>query len=456
MVWKPRIEDSSKPKYVALVDALEADIDAGRLGEGERLPPHRDIASDLGVTIATVTRAFSEAARRGLVSARIGSGTFVRRGEAVGPTETIDRTIDLSLNTVPSGPAKPYLDGVIAEIGDERRSEHLLAYQPAIGTERHRRAVATWFARRLPAPGKSEISLSHGAQHALAACFATFVKPGGTVLCEAWTYTGIRRLALVAQARLVGVPLDREGLEPDALARAFEDTGAKLLICSAAVQNPTAATMSRERREEVVAICRRFDAVIIEDDIYGLLSGDSEPTLSALAPERGVYVSSVSKCTMPGIRLGLISAPTHMSADLRDRLVSLQWTAPSFFAEIVTRLVENGQADACVAAHQQEMTLRLDVVARNWPECERPTLPSYHLWLATQPGWRLDETVADLLASGIRVSPSSHFRVNDAPSKHDYVRLCLGALEDAAPLKKAIRTIRANWLSNPRLSATIV
>src|SRR4051812_34157391 len=98
MTWKPRIEDASKPKYLALVDALAADIAAGRLDHGERLPTQRDIAGELGITIQTVTRAFGEAARRGLVSARIGSGTFVRKDLSLATAPL--QMVDLSLNTV--------------------------------------------------------------------------------------------------------------------------------------------------------------------------------------------------------------------------------------------------------------------------------------------------------------------------------------------------------------------
>lgn len=454
MVWKPHIENSAKPKYVAIVDALEADIVSGRLEDRERLPPHRDIAGSLGVTIATVTRAFTEANRRGLVSTRIGSGTFVQRKAP--SAAVIEGIIDLSLNTVPSSPAKTYLDQAVAEIAQARRSEQILSYQPIIGAEHHRRALEKWFAPRLPSAGRTELTLTHGAQHALAACFATFVKPGDPVLCEAWTYAGIRRLAATANAKLVDVGIDAEGLSPAALARAFEQTGAKLVICSSAVQNPTTVTMSRSRREEIVALCQRFDAILIEDDIYGLLSGDSEPSLAALAPDRVVYVSSVSKCTMPGVRLGILAAPARVSSGLRDRLLSLQWTAPSFFGEVVTRLVDSGNAEACVTAHQSEMKARLDIVRRNWPACPLPTLLSYHLWLETPPGWRLDETVANLLADGIRVSPSTHFAVSEASTVPDHIRLCLGAVEDRERLPNAIRKIGANWTRQPLFSASIV
>lgn len=454
MTWTPRIGDSGKPKYQALVDAIEADIAAGALRDGERLPPQRAIASALGVTIATVTRAFGEATRRGLVSARTGSGTFVRVPEM--PEADPAQPLDLSLNTVPSGPAKPFLVEVLSTIAADRSAGELFDYGPAAGTERHRKAMATWFGRRLPGPRLAEVALTHGAQHGLSACFAAFVRPGDTVLCETWTYTGIRRLAASAHARLVGVRTDAEGLCPDSLADELKRTGARVVMCSPAVHNPTAATMSLARRQEMVAVCRRFDALVVEDDIYGMVSGDPAATLAMLDPGRAVYVSSVSKCVSPGLRLGLVVSPPHLAASLQDKLVALHWTAPTFCAEVFTRLVETGGADGCVAEHQREMAHRLELSREFLGEAVIPSLPSYHLWLKAPPDWRLDDIVADLSGRGVRVSPSSNFLVDDSRTAPAYVRACLGAVEDVTALSTALRVVAAVWSSRPRLSGTVV
>ncbi|MGA0598444.1 PLP-dependent aminotransferase family protein [Enterovirga sp. CN4-39] len=453
MSWTPQIAGSGKPKYLALVDELEADIASGRLREGDRLPPQREIASRLGVTIATVTRAFGEAGRRGLISTRTGSGTFVR---ALGPAAIVaPDSLDLSLNTVPAWVAKPFIEAALRELSLSA-GEDLFGYQPVIGLDRHRRAMAAWFGDRLPASGATEISLTHGAQQGLAACFAALVRPGDTVLSEQWTYTGIRRLAAAAHVTLAGVDVDCEGMRPDALEAGLERTGARVVICSSVVQNPTTATMSAERRRAIVAVCRAKDVILVEDDILGRLSADAEETLAALAPERVIYLTSVSKIISPGLRLGLLASPPHLSGDLREKLVSLNWTAPSFFAELFARMAANGQADGCVEAHRQEISRRLDAARELLGPAAIPTQPSYHLWLPVPEGWRLDEIVADLQAQNVRVSPSSNFQVDAALSAPAFVRVSLGAVEDFAQLTAALRRIASVWSSSPRLASTII
>ena len=76
-MWNPEI-DAAGARYLAIAEALSGDVKSGRLRPGDRLPTHRDLAYRLGVTVGTVTRAYAEAARRGLVGGEVGRGTYVR------------------------------------------------------------------------------------------------------------------------------------------------------------------------------------------------------------------------------------------------------------------------------------------------------------------------------------------------------------------------------------------
>src|SRR5919109_2815070 len=80
-MWKPRIDRKQgrkAPLYLAVADAIAADVQAGKLRAGDRLPPQRELADALGVTVTTVTRGYAEAERLGLVSGEVGRGTYVR------------------------------------------------------------------------------------------------------------------------------------------------------------------------------------------------------------------------------------------------------------------------------------------------------------------------------------------------------------------------------------------
>src|SRR5215208_7118668 len=96
-MWLPKFEGRRGPVYRAIADASDGDVQNGTLRAGARLPPHRDLADHLGVTVTTITRAYTEAARRGLTSGYVGRGTFIRGSE---PDERANEStpFDMSIN----------------------------------------------------------------------------------------------------------------------------------------------------------------------------------------------------------------------------------------------------------------------------------------------------------------------------------------------------------------------
>jgi DNA-binding transcriptional MocR family regulator len=453
MNWRPSFAETKKPKYLAIVEALEKDIARGALRHGDRLPPQRQIAEQLDITIATITKAIREATRRGIVTARTGSGTFVRVGNA--PSETERPLPDLSLNTVPIGPTKAFLDNALLELGDRRAAEILCSYEPSAGHEKHRANMSTWLRKRRLLVQPSQILLTHGGQHALAACFHALTRPGETVLCEQWTYSGIRRLADLCHLRAVGVDMDAEGIEPSSLRLRLKETGAKIVFCTAAVQNPTTATMSLGRRKEILAIARKAGAIVVEDDIYGVLSGEALPALAAIDPANTVHLSSLSKCLSPGVRLGALVAPDHMISALQNALIALHWTAPSLWAELFDLMRANGSLEKCLAAHRREATRRLELYGETIGKQALTSLPSYHVWQRVPPAWRPDDFLSELLALGVRVSPGQHFAVSGSTSDN-FIRVSLGGGEDMDLLKDQLSKLRAVMHGRPRLSSTII
>lgn len=290
----------------------------------------------------------------------------------------------------------------------------------------------------------------------MTACMHALCNPGETILCEEWTYTGIRRLADLMHLKIQGVPMDDEGVMPGALRERLKATGAKVIICTAAVQNPTTATMSLSRRREIMATCAAAGAVLVEDDIYGILSGEDLPPLAALDPSHVVHISSLSKCLASGMRLGSVVAPERLLAPIANALISLQWTAPSLWAELFAVLLENNTADRCVAAHRKEAQRRLDLFADIIGVSAPAPLPSYHVWHRVPAPWRCEDFVSELLSAGVRVSPAQHFAADrEHLGAHASVRICLGGGDDIGSLKDQLIKVRDVMRARPRLSATI-
>src|SRR5688572_8410951 len=287
-MWLPRLESRRGPKYRAIADAIDEDVQTGALRAGVRLPPHRELADHLGVTVTTITRAYTEAARRGLTSGHVGRGTFIRGNE---PDERAAESapFDLSVNILMP-------DKEVANLQPrlfQRRVlpwMQVLGYSPTKGHLRHRQAMAAWLLRGGFQVDPDHMVLTAGAQHGLSAAFAALLKPGDTLLAEELTYGGARVLAQQHRVKLRGIAMDTEGLRPDALDAACRTSRARALYCMPRLQNPTSAVMSDKRRRQIAALADKYRLMVIEDDTYGFHSPERAP-LMALIPARTVFVT---------------------------------------------------------------------------------------------------------------------------------------------------------------------
>jgi len=225
MDWVPIIADRTGPLYLQIVDALASDIGRGRLSRGQALPTHRALAKALGVDLTTVTRAYSEARRRGLTEARVGRGTFVAENVGEVRLPLVARTeIDLSMN-LPPQPAEADLEGRIARgiaaLSREVGLARYLTYRPAGGTEDERATASRWMRARLPGIEAARVVISCGTQAALAALLGQLPKRGDAVLTEELTYPGFRAAAALLGVEVIGVAMDEHGVLPDSLAAAI-------------------------------------------------------------------------------------------------------------------------------------------------------------------------------------------------------------------------------------------
>jgi DNA-binding transcriptional MocR family regulator len=360
-VWTPTIPDGEAPLYERLMSVLRGDIASGVLAAGARLPPQRDLAYRLGVGLGTVTRAYVEAEKAGLVSAHVGRGSFVNAPPVHRPFER-EGPINLAQNIAPAGPAASRLAEALARLRKRPDLLEHLAYAPAAGHEAQRRAGAAWISRT---GGYADVDWTRliccgGAQQALALALGAVTRPGDTVLCEASTYNGVKLVAEHSGWRLKGVAMDAEGLDPDALGAAIKATGARVLSTIPTLQNPTGRIMSVSRRRAIAALARKHDLTIVEDDIYGAYAPDAPPPFAVLAPERTFHVSGVSKTLGPGLRAGFLVAPTSELFERVLTAVRALTYAPSGFGGLVaTQWIEDGSADLIVTEIREEAAVRL-------------------------------------------------------------------------------------------------
>jgi DNA-binding transcriptional MocR family regulator len=434
---------------MAVADAIGAAIATGELWPGQQLPTHRSLADSLGVDLTTITRAYSEARRRGLLHATVGRGTFIRpQGQLAPQTKTPRGPVDLGMNVppLPPGAQLEHLlrDGLSRLMANSEAAE-LLTYQSACGTLEERAAGTLWLR---PTFGKLDVErvlVCSGAQSALTAVLGTLAQPGSVVLTDALTYPGLRAAAAQLGIQLVGVATDADGILPDALEKACRKVQPKALYCIPTIQNPTTATMPLQRRRAIAAAARRNDLRVIEDDAYGLLPSSPLPAIASLAPEISFHIATVSKALTPALRIAYLAVPDAAWAmRMRTALQSTALMASPLLTSLVTAWVNDGTANTVVSAIRRESAARQAMAREVLPEGSFAAHPEgLHLWITLPSRWDRRDFVASLQQqSGLVVVASDAFAVITTRLP-EAVRVSLGAASTRDRLHGALESVAA-------------
>ncbi len=428
----------------ALAAGLEADIRAGLLLPGARLPTHRALAAEHGVAVNTATRAMRLLTARGLAVGEVGRGSFVRgptqsAAAAFRPEPAMQGVIDLSRNTMPMPGLQARFQATALAV--LRREPDLATYRESSMAAADRAAGAAWLSREglLPNdPGR--IVVCTGAQHATFVALMAVTRPGDAVAVEALTWPGIKAAAAALHLRLVPIPLDEHGLRPRALLRLATRNRIRAIYCMPGPQNPTSSVMPQARRDLVAALARRLDIQIIESDVYGFLNESPAAPLAALAPERTWLIHGTSKALAPGLRCAWLLTPPGSAERAEDLVRATVWAVPPLGAAIASRWIADGTANGLVVARRDEARLRQAVAGRLIPAgLARQTSPiSMHVWLHLPRGRRADDVAGRALHAGVRVAPAGAFAIGRAPAA---IRISIGAAKDISELETALQRL---------------
>ena len=450
--WNPDLASRTGPRYRAIAEAIAEDIDAGRLSPGSQLPPQRDLARSLGVTVGTITRAYSEAERRGLVRGEVGRGTFVRAGleDSAGSFYQNHQhhgeqsLIDLSMS-IPST-VRRREERTLLEEGYRRLARYpdlpqLSGDQPPSGAPRFRRAGASFLGELGIEVEAEQVLVTCGAQHAMTAVFSTLTRPGDVVLTEEVTFPGMKGLANLLSLRLEGLPMDADGLLPDAFERACRDGDARILYTIPTLQNPTCSVMPEDRRREIAKIAQRHGVAVVEDEVYGHLLPEHPTPLAALAPEHGFLLSSTSKLVAPGVRIGFLAAPKSYV----DRLGAAIWAtasmAPHPMAALVADWIERGDIARFVAWRREESALRWQLAQDGFHGRDLAGHPcGFHVWLLLPEPWRAADFVMQAKRRGVSVTASEVFAAGRAEPV-SAIRVSLTPVADIRKIEQALRIL---------------
>ncbi|MDR3385061.1 aminotransferase-like domain-containing protein [Cupriavidus basilensis] len=451
--WAAAFVRGEGARYQQIVGFIERAVGDGRLNPGDRLPPQRELARQLGVDLTTVTRAFTEAKRRNLIEARGALGTFVAP-----PKVELAQMVDLSMNVPPPPAGVDFHDLLQRGLSQVllRSDAHLLmTYQLGGGSRADRAAGAMWLKPVLESVSPQQLIACPGAQAALAALILTLTQPGEAILAEPLTYPGLRAAAEQLGRRVVTVATDDDGMRPDAMEQALREHGARTIYLNPTIQNPTTRTMPAHRRRDVALAAQKCSAWIIEDDPYWLLGSDAPPPVAHFAPGQVYYVATLSKCLSPGLRTAYIRLPEARSrAGVLAALRSFALMSTPLSTALATQWIHEGSAAQLLAGIRTEAFARRELARQLLFSADQAPPSGIHVWHNLPSYWTSLALTQAARAEDLRVTASDAFYAGPTPP--NAIRISLGGVETRAHLAAALKKLAELLVRRPQASREIV
>jgi DNA-binding transcriptional MocR family regulator len=246
--------------------------------------------------------------------------------------------------------------------------------------------------------------------------------------------------------------MDEGGVTLDSLERAARSGESKCLYIVPTLQNPTTSTLSRERREGIVEIARRYNLTILEDDIFRLLANRVQPpTLYELAPERTYHLASLSKTLAPGLRIGFVAAPPGRADLFRMQQRVASGRAIGLTAEVARYWMETDIADNLMRRIIAELSIRRAIFQDIFKDvafrCE-PGAP--YAWLPLPAYWSANRFANELRPKDIKVTPGSAFSLGGR-AQDRAIRICFGHVHSRDELRRGFAQIRQLLDEEPKV-----
>jgi DNA-binding transcriptional MocR family regulator len=448
--------------YLQVVHAIEEGIRAGRLRVGERLPAERTLAADLGVSRTTVTGAYQELEARGLLRGHVGRGTVVVGAPAGSRRAALpwaQRASALALRAVPLsfGIPRPRADVIAFDSGwpdptlypiealegfldrlPGRGTADLYLSAPPSGDPHLRETLVGWLASRGIQTEPDRVLITSGAQQGINVLARAFVAPGDVVLTESTTFQCALVALRWAGAEVVGVPIDHEGIQPDALEEALERYRPKLVYLIPTFHNPTGAVLGRERRRRVLELSARYRVPVVESDLYSEISFEEPPPPSLKALDAGevvIYMGSFSKIAVPGLRVGWVVAPPDAMEAITAAKEFVDLHSPALTQRLAAAFIGSPHLERHLAVLRAECRIRRDQLVTSLHEhCPdlRYRIPAggYYLWAQLPAPLTTAELLPEAGEHGVAIRPGPQFAAGGGG--HDHIRLCFASLPPRA------------------------
>lgn len=433
--------------YRSIAGELARRVSAGQLRPGDKLPPQRDLAHELGVAVATVSRAYAELKRRGLTVGEQGRGTFVAiKGVPRGPQPIVDRLrekiVDLRLSEPAIGAVhSEALESSMKHVLRDALADGLLRYQPSLGRTIDREAASMWLRTRGVEAAVEDVAICNGTQHAVFVALASLVKPGDCIVAEQLSHPSLQFLSRLMNLKVLPARLDDDGLDPDSLMHISIEHDVQALYLVPNLQNPTGTTMSLERRKTVAAVCAERNITIVENDVYGGLIPEAPPPFVSLDICRTIYLTGFAKTHTTGLRSAYVLVPPELRDSALAAIFATNTMADPVMSAVAADWVRSGVALELLHWQRAEICARRRIAAEVLGAEAVPEGFANHLWLTLPEPLHAGGVIALAQARGILLGAPNSFAVGRTAIPNA-IRIGLGAAGDRADLRSALTEVR--------------
>lgn len=452
-IWVPTLDNFKGPLYVRLAEAAELAIKNGQLPPESKLPPQRQLADKVAVTVGTVTRAYALLEQRGYVYAKVGAGTFVKGSHY----QSKPKSANFATCEQPLTNQISIVSDALSELAKEPHTIGQLMQYHADPLPEHQLKFSQWLHGRQIPQTAAQIVFSHGAQQGIFAVLNGLMNAGEYLLCEENCYPGIKVAAQQLGINIEKVTLSEEGLNLDELERQIVRYKPKAIYLTPNNQNPTCIQYNLQQRQTIIAFARQYDVVIIEDDVNYCLPEEwhtpmwclDQATSDDEQQHKVVYLSSLSKLFCGGLRQGFLLCPLPLLAKIKQALYSQCWMVSPLNTELACRIISNkaymGEREQQIAQRQQQciaMGERLKLTQ---------TWRGLNGWLKLALPLKSHHVVAALAAEGILIRDGDDF-----DNLHNHIRLSIGGTCDETEFKKQLELIESTILKLSQSSYSFV
>ncbi|NMR26330.1 PLP-dependent aminotransferase family protein [Pseudoalteromonas sp. NEC-BIFX-2020_015] len=434
----------TQPKYRALAALIEHAIDNKMLGFEQKLPAQRLLADSLSVTHGTVTRAYALLEQRGLVTAKLGAGTFVSK---VIELSHFEGDTDFASSMQPMMGQQHVMTNALQSLSKDQSALKDVMIYKLNGLTSHQHFFKQWLADKGIDCLNHPLIFTQGAQQGIFTTLATLCKSGDTVIAESMCYPGFYHACHSLKLSLAQVNVYSKGIDLAQIEALCKSRTIKAVYITPNCQNPTNICYSSDNLDALLALSRRYNFFIIEDDVNYCLPEHWRLPLWQQAPDRVFYISSFSKYFAGGLRAGYLLPPRLWEQPILKQLHSECWAVSSMNFELIMRAIKSNEFAYNQTKLADEIRYRIEETKKRLKAYEIDAhFASLNVYIPLAQTQNMFEFCGVLKAHKVIVRTLDAFVLDDPTSKaggQNGVRLTLGGPATRAEFDLGITRVEA-------------